>query len=440
MPQLFRDEVMQARQVQYLGVIRMGRNPSFAWVTSIAVLLAAALLAYAISGEVTRKARLTGLLAPTLGTLNLTTPQAGTLIELRVKEGDAVRSGQLLMRIGTDRATAQGDAAVLIAGSLLQRRAALESERKLAQQQAQQRQQTLGDRLRSAAAEQAQAEGELEAVQLRMQLGAKSVERYQELARSGFVADIQAQQKQEDLLDLGTRERNARRMLTTLARDAQALHAEQVANASSLQTQLAQIDRSVASLDQETTENSARGQLVVTAPQAGVVTALTLHRGQAVQPGQTLATLVPQSTREQASTLEAHLYAPSRTTGFVQAGQSVWLRYAAYPYQKFGMAMGRIESVSRTPINPADLPPGQGQALLAAAQSNEPLYRVTVALQSQTIQTYGQAQALKPGMTLEADVLQDRRAVWEWMLEPALAASGMAKVLSATPNKASPGG
>jgi membrane fusion protein len=43
-------------------------------------------------------------------------------------------------------------------------------------------------------------------------------------------------------------------------------------------------------------------------------------------------------------------------------------------------------------------------------------------------------------MALEADVLQERRAVWEWMLEPVLAASGMAKVLRAKPDKAADGG
>jgi membrane fusion protein len=58
---------------------------------------------------------------------------------------------------------------------------------------------------------------------------------------------------------------------------------------------------------------------------------------------------------------------------------------------------------------------------MSATQSNEPLYRIKVALDHQVIQAYGQAQALKPGMTLEADIVQDRRALWEWMFEPLLA-------------------
>ncbi len=423
MSQLFRDEVMQAKSAQYLGTIRIGRNPRFAVVALVAVMLAMSLVSFAVWAEVTRKAKLPGLLMPTLGTLNLTTPQAGTVLAVKAKEGDVVQAGQVLVVVSTDRATAQGDTAALVAISLKQRRATLESERNLAEVQSRQRQQALSDRLRSTASERAQAEGEIEALQHRLQLSAKSVDRYNELARSGFVADIKAQEQQEAAIDLGTRDRNARRSLTVLERDAQSIRAEQAANASALQTQLAQIDRSLATLDQEGTENSARGQLVITAPQAGMVTALTLHAGQAVQPGQTLATVVPQASAGEASRLEAHLFAPSRTAGFVQPGQAVWLRYAAYPYQKFGMAQGHIDSVSRTPINPQDLPPGQTVALQQAAQSNEPLYRVTVVLDSQGVQIYGQAQSLKPGMALEADVLQDRRAVWEWVLEPVIAAS-----------------
>ena len=426
MSQLFRDEALAARQAQYLGAIRIGRNPSFTVVTVVAVILAAALIAYAVWGQVTRKTKLSGILVPTEGALNLSAAQTGTLLEIRVHEGDTVAADQVLMVIGTDRATSSGDTAVLIAQSIEQRRATLQSERGLDELQFRQRQQATSDRLRSLDAEARQADGELQNVRRRLDLAKKTVARYAELARSGFVADIQLQQKQEDLLDLTTRESTADRSLLSVQRDGQALRAEQTANAGSLQAQLTAIDRNLASLDQERTENNARRQLVITAPQAGTVTALTGNRGQLVQPGQTLATLVPRSRDGSTSRLEAQLFAPSRTAGFVQPGQAVWLRYAAYSYQKFGMAKGEIQSVSRTPINPQDLPTGQAQALQNAAQSNEPMYRVTVALESQGIATYGQTQALKAGMSLEADVVQERRQIWEWMLEPVLAASGLA--------------
>jgi membrane fusion protein len=119
--------------------------------------------------------------------------------------------------------------------------------------------------------------------------------------------------------------------------------------------------------------------------------------------------------------LIAALFAPTRTTGFIQPGQEVWLRLAAYPYQKFGLAKGRVLKVSGTPIAPQDLPHGQGTALMASTQSNEPLYRIQVELASQHVMAFGQAHSLRPGMTLEADVIHDVRGIWEWVFEPLLA-------------------
>jgi membrane fusion protein len=58
---------------------------------------------------------------------------------------------------------------------------------------------------------------------------------------------------------------------------------------------------------------------------------------------------------------------------------------------------------------------------MQAAGSNEPLYRITVALDRQSISAYGKDQELKAGMALEAQIRQDARAIWEWVLEPVLA-------------------
>jgi membrane fusion protein len=49
---------------------------------------------------------------------------------------------------------------------------------------------------------------------------------------------------------------------------------------------------------------------------------------------------------------------------------------------------------------------------------SEPLYRVLVALDQQTVSAYGRLEPLKPGMTVDADILLDRRRLIEWVLEP----------------------
>ncbi|MFT7722154.1 MAG: HlyD family efflux transporter periplasmic adaptor subunit [Roseateles sp.] len=439
---LFRPEALQAREAQWLGGIRIGRPLGFTLVTGAALAMAAALVAFACWGDVTRKATVHGVLLPAGGLIHVSSPQAGVIAELLVQEGDPVLAGQPLLRLKSERITAAGDAALLTAQALAARRASLQAERRLTEQSLRQRQDALAQRLQSLQAEARQALAELDTHRLRLELGHKTLERQQQLARDGFVAPAQVQQKQEDLLDLQLRERNAERNLQALQRDLQAAQADRQTLHTQAQTGLAQLDRSLAALDQEATEADGRHGLTVAAPQAGRVSALTLGQGQSVQAGQTLASLVPTAKaagRADPAELRAELYAPSRTAGFVQPGQAVWLRYAAFPYQKFGMAEGRVLAVSRSPIAPADLPAGQAQALLAAAQANEPMYRITVGLPRQTVLTYGKPTPLAAGMSLDADVRQDSRKVWEWLLEPALAVAGGRRNLN-DETKSSPGG
>jgi membrane fusion protein len=263
-------------------------------------------------------------------------------------------------------------------------------------------------------------------VQRRVELAEKTWLRYSQIAREGYVSDIQAQNKQEELIDLQSRLENSQRSGVVLVREHGTAQAELHNLQKQLTIDLLQLDRALASLDQEISENQSRKSSSVIAPQAGQISTLHLSLGASVQAGQTIASLLPHtqltphaSTAD--SSLIAALFAPTRTAGFIQPGQEVWLRLAAYPYQKFGLAKGHVVKVSGTPIAPQDLPHGQGTALMASTQSNEPLYRIQVALASQQVMAFGQTHHLRPGMTLEADVIQDVRGIWEWIFEPLLA-------------------
>jgi membrane fusion protein len=155
----------------------------------------------------------------------------------------------------------------------------------------------------------------------------------------------------------------------------------------------------------------------VRAPQDGIVTGVLAQAGQSVTPATALASLLPSNAR-----LQAHLYAPSSAVGFLRPDQPVLLRYQAFPHQKFGLQSGQVVQVSRSPLQASEL------AALAQAPGGsgggEALYRITVALDRQSVAAYGHAQALVPGMQLEADVLLDRRRLIEWIFEPVLGLAG----------------
>ncbi|MBB5205610.1 membrane fusion protein [Inhella inkyongensis] len=422
---LFRQEVMQAQAGQWLGSIRVGRPLGFSLVTGVALLMAAALVSFAIWGEYTRKVTLPGVLMPETGIINLSSNQPATVAEILVREGDWVKAGQPLIKLRAERVVAGGELGALQAHALEQRRQGLQTELRLAEQQGTQRTAALVDRQRSLNSDLVTLQGELDAHQQRLQLAQKTQQRFEELAASGYVSGLQAQQKQEELLDLNLRERNTRRALEAVQRELAAGAVELDANRGQIEVQRSQLQRALASLEQEGSELGARSEWALIAAQAGQVTALNVTEGQAAVAGVSLLTMVPQDTTAvgapvKPAALVAHLYAPSRAAGFLEPGQTVWLRYAAYPYQKFGMHAGRVTAVSRTPISLQDLPPGQAQVLMRGAQSNEPMYRVSVGLGRQNFGGFNRAIPLRPGLVLEALTHQEGRKIWEWLLEPIL--------------------
>lgn len=368
------------------------------------------------------------MVIPRGGSLSVSSPDTGIITRIRVKEGQQVTIGQALFELSTERQSTNGELTALIARQLASRTQSLHAERRLRITQHQERKAAIVQRLESLEAEGHQLSQEIALAKRRHDLAQQSLATYQSLQSSGFVSAAQTQEKQENLIDLSARLTALIRTNVQLQSNRQQLKADLQALATSLATDLAQLERSEAMVQQEIAENSNRKSLVVTAPQDGTVTTITYQPGQAVSIGQTLATLIPSNMTSErlGPELEVHLYAPSRKSGFVAPGQTVMMRYEAFPYQKFGLHRGVVMDVSRTPFAPSDLPPNLASTILSNAQQNTPgfneaLYRIRVRPERQEIIAYGLKHSLKPGMTLEAEVIQDNRKIWEWVAAPLLA-------------------
>ncbi|MYN01493.1 HlyD family efflux transporter periplasmic adaptor subunit [Pseudoduganella sp. DS3] len=419
---LFRPEVGEALTSNWLGSIRLKHTMSGTVVAAVALSIAGALVAFVALGSFTQKARVGGLVVPVNGALAVTTPQAGTLVRALVAEGSTVKAGDLLFELSSERQQSGGELGTLIAQQLTIRREALQLERTARIAMAREKQRAIEARIANAEAEQVQLGNEIKLATRRKGLAQQSVSKYETLQASGFVSQAQTQQKQEDLIDIEARLSALARSQSQLASTLVNLRAEREQLGQDLDGELAQFRRAEATLEQEAVQNRDRRRTLVVAPQAGTLTALNYHIGQALSAGQSLATLVPGAA--DGAALEANLYAPSRTAGFVKPGQKVLIRYQAFPYQKFGLHGGEIVDVSRTPFAPSELPANIAGTILGTVSrgaSNEALYRIRVKLDRQAIQVYGDSLAVKPGMTLEADIVQDQRKIWEWIAEPLIA-------------------
>jgi membrane fusion protein len=428
---LFRSEVIESRRAQSIGSIRLDQPISGMLVAATALALSAALVCFIAFGSVTKKARVAGLVVPVAGTVGITAPSQGVLVRSRVKEGDRVEEGQVLFDLSTEKQGIGGELTALVAQQLEVRRQSLAEERRARMHQDDEKRRELDDKLRNAEAENRQLEHELEIAERRQDLARASVRQYETLQAGGFVSSSQSRQKQEELLDAASRLGSLQRTKVQLASTVLTLRAERDGLTNRLAGDLAQIDNALASVNQEIAENAGRRRALITAPKSGTVTAIGYQLGQSINQGQTIATLIPASGRAASPDLEVQLFVPSKMAGFVAAGQEVLIRYKAFPYQMYGLHPGQVIDVSATPFTPSELPTNLASIIVDDLQQTvqgysgkEGLFRVRVRLARQSLEVEGRQRQLAPGMALDADIVEDKRRIWQWILQPALATVG----------------
>src|SRR5690606_29314173 len=125
------------------------------------------------------------------------------------------------------------------------------------------------------------------------------------------------------------------------------------------------------------------------------------------------------------SELIADIYIKNKDIGFTRIGDRARVRYAPYPYQKFGMHGAYVASISTVAIPAAEIMNISGVVPgLEHSSTHDLYYRASLRLDAQDILAYGTPQPLAPGMSLEVDILRETRAIYEWVLEPLYTITG----------------
>ncbi|MCC7634784.1 HlyD family secretion protein [Stenotrophomonas rhizophila] len=407
---LFRREVLEARRGSWLGSISLAQ-PVRLWVLTMgSVVSAAVVLGFLLFGEYTRRSRVVGELVPDLGLSTVMAPSAGVVAMLHADEGDQVQRQAALLLIDVPRVTAAGDDALNVLREGQQARIASVNELQDAQAM-QLRTQAQGLQLQRDALrrELTQIEGEIQTRSEQVRIGRETVQRYRQVADQRYVSLVQLNQQEQSMLDVLNAQQALQRQATSLRRNLAQLEQALAEVPQQLRAALATSSRDLAALGQEAVQMEADGELLLRAPVGGLVASRLVEAGQMVQAGQPILSLLPDG-----STLRAQLLVPSAAIGFVKAGDRVLLRYHAYPYQKFGSHQGTVVRVSRSAVPVSGTQPEPG----------EPMYRVLVALDRQSVLAYGHPEPLRPGMRLEADIMGERRRLYEWLLEPLYSVTG----------------
>ena len=327
-------------------------------------------------------------------------------------EGQEIQEQQPLLTISTTQISDTGeDVNAAILSRLLSQREELNGQiAGEVQRQASERER-LTLLIQGAKDEINQLEGQIPLQQERIELLESLVASVAKLVAKGIVTGVEFKRRKSDALDQKQNLNTLRQQLA--ARRNQLTDTEYTL--SQLPIVIAEkiqlLRNELSTVDQRIAEINGRRAFVIRAPVAGRVSALQASSGKVAELNQLQLEIIPSST------LKAELLVPSRAIGFVRAGQPVSIRYDAFPYQNFGRYEGTIIEISQNILTGSDVSS-------APIKMQEPVYRVTVALDRQDISAYGKRLPLQAGMLLTADVILDRRSLMRWVLDPLLSVRG----------------
>jgi membrane fusion protein len=365
--------------------------------------------AFIATASYARKETVVGWLTPESGLVRAAAQRGGVAVELLVEEGAIVAAGAPLavMRLSADTSTGDAGGALLDALAAQLKAAAARAHATLASLDAEE------DRLVREhvvlASEAAALADQVGLQEEQVALAEKETARGAELVDRGGLPRAELDHRRAAALNAEQTLAGLRRATMALQRDLETLDGRTKTIAIDRAAAEAEAEVARAALAERVTQTEVANAYVVTSLIAGRVAALPIRLGQTLAPGATVAVVTPAEER-----LVAELYVPSRAAGFIRPAQEVRLMYEAFPHQRFGLGAARVETVSRTVLAPSEV------AIPGMAVS-EPVFRVRATLARATVDAYGEAIALQPGMLLHADVIIDQRSLLEWLFDPLFA-------------------
>jgi membrane fusion protein len=410
---LFRRQAIEKQKDKLQGDILLNQPISFAVITAFICLVVISVTVFLFLGKFARQETAVGFLLPDQGIMKVYSPQVGNVKKVLVSAGQLVSKGQALAVIKTSKVMTDGREANLYQVENLQKqRQILLNQIERLSPLFDNKHDELGMQIRAAEIDVSHINAQIKTSNKKLDIQAEQLTVIKRLAADGYLTQARVDEVEGVNLSLVAELQSFQRLRSQKLREIILLQQQKDDLQIAFDEQKDQLLSKNYQLEQRIAEAQSNHEFVLRAENAGTISAIQLKAGQRVTNQIPLFSIIPEQ-----SVLQAELLIPTKAIGFVKEGQKVSLQYDAFPFQKFGLYFGEVSSISKNVLMPAEL-------------TNTPLpidipsYRVTVKLNSQTVNAYGQSFSLKPGIQFTANIRLDERSLLEWLLEPIYSLKG----------------
>jgi hemolysin D len=387
-------------------------------------------LVWSIVGQIDIVAVAPGRIVVSDNTKTLQPLEAGVVRRVLVKDGDAVKAGQLLVELDATNAAADGasvqeqlDATISEERRTTALTEAVESGRApvlrwpdpagaarlIAQLQAEWA--DIGAKLAKLAAELARRQAEVVTVREQIKkldatvpIAKQREADFKRLTEQGFMSGHAGQDRMRERIelesDLATYKARLSESLAAVHETNQARLAYLAEAKRGLTERRAQAALKREQLTQERSKTEQRARLTqLTAPVNGTVQQVAVHtEGGVVTPAQVLMVIVPTDAQ-----VSAEVVVDNKDIGFVTAGQAVAVKLETFPFTKYGTVAATVKSVVADAVRD---------------EKKGAIFPAVLTLQRASIDVDGKRINLAPGMNVTAEIKTGRRRVIEYLLSP----------------------
>ena len=410
---IYRKEAIEYKKNHWKGkALLLAGIP--AWlVTLLASLFLIALVLSLIFCTFTQRIDVRGEVITLPHSVNVFAPQQGFVVNQHVKVGDIVNKGQPLYELDVSRNTINGNVSAAQIEVINEKIANAEDIiSKLTHNKAETLT-ALDKQIKTTSASLAETNRMLATTQVGLNKMHTNLSSYDKYLKDGLITKDQYNYQQS----LYFQQQSAYQSLVTqkmqLESQLTQTNSDKITKAADFDNQISSQHNQINDYKNQLVESNANGNLIIKATTNGKIESLAVTKGQMVENGSSLAQIKPTGDIE----YYLILWLPNNTIPYVKPGDTINIRYDAFPADKFGQFPGKVISISSVPASRQEMAE-YTNVNNGTSQQELALYKAIIKIKDKTFNYNGKTLTLSNGLKAQAVVFLEERPLYMWMFTP----------------------
>ena len=410
---IYRKEAIEYKKIHWKGkALLLAGIP--AWlVTLLASLFLIALVLSLIFCTFTQRIEVRGEVITLPHSVNVFAPQQGFVVNQHVKVGDIVNKGQPLYELDVSRNTINGNVSAAQIEVINEKIANAEDIISKLMRNKSETLTALEKQIKTTSASLAETNRMLATTQVGLNKMFTNLSSYDKYLKDGLITKDQYNyqhslyfQQQSAYQSLVTQKMQLESQLTQT-------NSDKITKAADFDNQISSQHNQINDYKNQLVESNANGNLIIKATTNGKIESLAVTKGQMVENGSSLAQIKPTGDIE----YYLILWLPNNTIPYVKPGDTINIRYDAFPADKFGQFPGKVISISSVPASRQEMAE-YTNVNNGTSQQELALYKAIIKIKDKTFSYNGKTLTLSNGLKAQAVVFLEERPLYMWMFTP----------------------